>query len=362
MTGATLKPYDIPALKIIGAQQIEQWLSSNPQRVFDLVRDVYVAHAAGKTVNPDSYFLRFPDSDKTRIIALPASIEDDDPIAGIKWIASFPENVAHGADRASAVLILNDRKSGYPLACLEGSAISAARTAASAAVGARYLHPTPGRIGQLGVIGCGPIAYRTVTLLVQLGWRIDGISLTDLSQERAGLFRDKCAAFGIPTAIAGLDRTVGGSDMVLFATSAVTPTVHDAGLFAHAPTVLHMSLRDLAPEIVLAAQNVADDVDHCLKANTSLDLAQRLSGGRGFIDGDIAGAIRGEIVPDAARTRVFSPFGMGVLDLAVARALLQTMREQDMVVVPGFFPVPYVSAGGAAEAPGANAPLHARVA
>lgn len=334
----------VPALKIIGAPRIEQWLDAHPQRVFDLVRDVYVTHASGRTVSPDSYFLRFPDSDKNRIIALPAAIEDDHPIAGIKWIASFPGNVTRGLDRASAVLILNDRVTGYPLACMEGSVISAARTAASAAVGAQYLHPTPGHIERLGVIGCGPIAFRTVALLVQLGWRIDAVCLTDLVPGRALLFQQKCGQFGIPCVIAELRDTIMCSDMVLFATSAVSPTIDDPDWFVHAPTVLHMSLRDLAPALVLSAQNVADDVEHCLKANTSLDLAYRQAGHRDFIDGDIAAAIEGRIVPDTRRTRIYSPFGMGVLDLAVARDMLASMGDADVVEVHDFFPTPYSAA------------------
>lgn len=340
--------HKIPALKIIGSSHIERWLDANPQRVFELVKDVYVTHANGKTVNPDSYFLRFPDSDKNRIIALPASIEDENPVAGIKWIASFPENVSRGMDRASALLILNDRNTGYPLACMEGGAISAARTAASAAVGAQYLHPTPGKVKQLGVIGCGPIAYRTVTLLAQLGWEIGSLCLTDLSAERANLFSQKCKKFGLESVVSDISETIQTSDMMVFATSAVTPSVHSLDWFAHAPTVLHMSLRDLAPQILLASQNVADDVEHCLKANTSLDLAHRQIGNKSFIDGDIADAIKGKIAPDASRPRIFSPFGMGVLDLAVAREMVQTLSDEDAVVVRDFFPTPYTELAQAA--------------
>jgi N-[(2S)-2-amino-2-carboxyethyl]-L-glutamate dehydrogenase len=333
--------YELPALKIIGSSHIERWLDAHPQRVFDLVRNVYVTHAEGKTVNPDSYFLRFPDSDRNRIIALPASIEDNEPIAGIKWISSFPENVAHGIDRASALLILNDRRTGYPLACIEGSSISAARTAASAAVGAQYLHSTPGEVKQLGIIGCGPIAFRAVSLLVQLGWNIGALTLADLSEERAQLFSQKCQGIGLNGLPSTVEETIQTSDMMIFATSAVTPSIEDLQWFSHAPTVLHMSLRDLSPDIVAASQNVADDVQHCLKANTSLDLAYRRIGNDHFIDGDISALIGGRIQPDLSRARIFSPFGMGVLDLAVARDLVKTITDRDTIVAHDFFPAPY---------------------
>ena len=39
--------------------------------------------------------------------------------------------------------------------------------------------------------------------------------------------------------------------------------------------VLHVSLRDLAPEILLTATNIVDDVEHCQKASTSTHLAEQ---------------------------------------------------------------------------------------
>ncbi|AEA65559.1 2,3-diaminopropionate biosynthesis protein SbnB [Burkholderia gladioli] len=335
-----------PTLKIIGAAHIERWLEAHPRRVFELVEQAYLDHARGRALNPDSYFLRFPDSDRNRIIALPAVLEDERPIAGLKWISSFPENVAHGRDRASAMLVLNDRRTGYPLACLEGSVISAARTAASAALGARRLHPTPGSVERLAVVGCGPIAFRTVSMLHALGWRIGELALCDLSAARAALFLEKCAALGLGGAVRDTGEALQASDMALFATSAVTPGDYAPAWFAHAPTVLHMSLRDLPVSIVAAAQNVADDVSHCLKANTSLDLAVRQLGRQDFIEGGIADAIEGRIAPDPARARIYSPFGMGVLDLAVAREILAAAGPDQSIEVGDFFPVPYQAQAG----------------
>src|SRR6266851_1386641 len=43
--------------------------------------------------------------------------------------------------RASAVLILNDATTGYPLACIEASLIRATRTATSAALAAEHIFP-----------------------------------------------------------------------------------------------------------------------------------------------------------------------------------------------------------------------------
>lgn len=333
-----------PSFKVIGAPAIKDWIARHPQQLFDIVKNAYVLHAKAQAINPDSYFLRFPSEQKNRIIALPASLEDQEPMAGIKWIASFPDNIDTGLDRASAVLIINDRKTGYPRACFEGSVISAGRTAASAAVGAQYLHPTPGRINRLCVVGCGLIAFQTIELLVRLGWKIGCLSVVDTSAQRSNRFAGKCReAFGLDADVDFLARAVPQSDMVLFSTSAGTPHVLDPTMFRHAPTVLHMSLRDLAPEVILAGQNVVDDIDHCLKAQTSLHLTEQQLGTRSFVAGNAADLIDGRIAPDPKRMRIFSPFGMGILDLAVARAILTGTDEADMGAIPDFFPVPYAA-------------------
>ena len=145
--------------------------------------------AAGDSVNPPSYFLRFPDRPTARIIALPASIGGQVRVDGLKWISSFPDNVAAGIPRASAVLILNDHDTGYPFACLESSIISATRTAASAAAAADWLSRGRSRPTRVGFIGVGLIARYIHTFLAGTGWSFDEIGVHDLYADSAAGFR-----------------------------------------------------------------------------------------------------------------------------------------------------------------------------
>ena len=140
-------------------------------------------------MNPPSYFLRFPDRPSARIIALPASIGGDVRVDGLKWISSFPGNVAAGIPRASAVLILNDRETGYPFAVLESSIISATRTAASAALAADRLTRDRGRPTRIGFVGAGLIARYVHTYLAGTGWSFDEIGVYDSSADSAAGFR-----------------------------------------------------------------------------------------------------------------------------------------------------------------------------
>ena len=109
------------------------------------------------------------------------------------------------------------------------------------------------------------------------------------------------------------EQLIRSSDLVVFATVAGQPHVNDLSWFDHNPLVLHVSLRDLAPEIMLASTNFVDDVEHCLKADTSPHLAEQLTGNRDFLQGTLGDVMAGRVPAPADRPLVFSPFGLGVL-------------------------------------------------
>ncbi len=128
------------------------------------------------------------------------------------------------------------------------------------------------------------------------------------------------------------------ADIVVFATNAGTPYVHAPKRFAPGQIVLNISLRDIGPELILDAQNFFDDVDHCMKANTSPHLAEQRCGNRDFATGTLAQVMRGEVSVDRSRPLIFSPFGMGILDLALGKQVHDEALAAGLTVaVPNFF-------------------------
>ena len=243
-------------------------------------------------------------------------------MAGLKWIASYPGNVQRGFPRASAVLVLNDYDTGYPFAFLESSIISAARTAASAVLGAYWLNGRSRSARSLGIVGTGLIARYVYDFLIDTGWVIDEVQLFDRSPAESEKFkRTACRPerHQQVTVAADVKPLVRTSDLIVFTTVASTPHVTDPALFEHNPLVLHLSLRDLAPEILLGSHNVVDDVEHVMKANTSPHLAEQRSGNRDFVTGTLADIMLERRTVDRSRPIIFSPFGMGILDLAVGK-------------------------------------------
>ncbi|KWS07566.1 2,3-diaminopropionate biosynthesis protein SbnB [Pseudomonas syringae pv. syringae] len=324
------------AFHVLDGEVVARLLAADPLACIDDVQAAYLAHEAGQTINPDSYFLRFAQAPANRIIALPASLSGEQPVSGIKWISSFPGNIDTGLQRASAVLILNDPLTGYAFACLEASRISAMRTAASAVLAARWMSRQQRHVGRMSFIGAGFIARTILDMFVSDGWTMDAVSVFDQHQDSALALVGHASRHGLHSEPSDL-ATCLQADVVVFATTAPSPYVLEP-VFQPGQRVLNISLRDLGPEVIAQANNILDDVEHCLKAQTSPDLAVQQYQHRSFITGTLAQLMTGQVELSPDKASIFSPFGLGVLDLAVGqRVYRQAVAEGSALPVPQFF-------------------------
>jgi ornithine cyclodeaminase len=338
---------------VISGEEVRTLLAGQEAGVLTAVRTAYMAHAGGHSSLPQSVFVRFPGHEADRIIALPGFLGDSFQVAGLKWIASFPGNLERGLARASAVLLLNSCTTGRLEAILEGSLISAARTAASAAAAAEAL--LGGEPPELvGMIGTGPINLEIARFLRVALPGTARFLLYDLHPARAAhaavkLRQDAAGTAGAPAEVevaSSSAEVLRRCPLVSFATTAARPYVADLSACPRGAVILHISLRDLTPEAILSCDNVVDDPDHVCRAETSVHLAEQLTDSRSFIRCTLADILQGKA--PARRDResivVFSPFGLGVLDLAVGklvcdRALaggkIQTIRSFQPLPGPG---------------------------
>ena len=330
------------SMRVLTADECRAALTGARGEVVQAVADAYRAHGSEKTVAPHSSFLRFPENDRNRIIGLPAYLGASQPVAGMKWISSWPGNPANGIERASGVLILNGLETGRAFAMMECSTVSAQRTAASAALAAREL-AGDSRPERIGLIGCGPINDQTARFLAHTLPSANEWRLFDLSAERAG-----AAAASLAEELPGHEISLADSwssvlnecDVVAIATTALEPWLDQIDDAARARIILHTSLRDMTADVILGANNVVDDRSHVLRERTSVDLAQQQAGNHDFIACSLPELLLGQAdgALDPSKRTIVSPFGLGILDLAVGQVVYERATAAGLgTLVPAFF-------------------------
>jgi len=333
-------------LLLLRGQEIGELFAGKELELIEIVRAAYILHHRGESLVPNCPFLSFPHNSAARIIAKPAYLGGSVPVAGIKWVASFPENLKHGQDRASAVMVLNSVQTGFATAILEGSLISAWRTAASAALAAHtFLAEVPPET--IGLIGCGLINFHTLRFLLALWPQVRRVLTFDLDPQRSASFVSQSQSLTreliwqtVPTA----QHLLAQADVTSLATTATIP--HLATWVASGPdaVVLHISLRDFTPSAVLQADNVVDDVEHVCSNKTSVHLTSEAEENRRFLRTTLGAILDGEAharVP--GKPVLFSPFGLGILDLALAQAALDLAKQRDRgTVIENFLPPSWI--------------------
>jgi len=86
------------------------------------------------------------------IHAMPAYIPSLES-AGIKWVSGYPDNQRKGLPYISGLLILNNPETGFPIAIMDCTWITAKRTGAATAVAAKYFARKDS--STVGIVACG---------------------------------------------------------------------------------------------------------------------------------------------------------------------------------------------------------------
>ena len=121
------------------------------------------------------------------------------------------------------------------------------------------------------------------------------------------------------------------ADLISFATTSSKPYINDTGLVNPNMTILHVSLRDLSEEIILGANNIVDDIDHVCRAETSIHLTEKAGKNRNFINGVLAECFNNNVKMDLSKATIFSPFGLGMLDISLSQYLYEQAVDQNML-------------------------------
>ncbi len=128
------------------------------------------------------------------IHAMPAYIPEM-RAAGIKWVGGYPSNLVRGLPYISGLLVLNDPDTGFPIALMDATWITAKRTGAATAVAAKHLARKDSSV--FAILGCGAQGRTNLEALNE-AFDLNEVRAYDISQENLQRYREEMTAkFGL---------------------------------------------------------------------------------------------------------------------------------------------------------------------
>ena len=237
---------------------------------------------------------------------------------GAKLLSLFPRNPDRGLSSHSGVMLVFDRQTGLPKACLDASILTALRTAAASAVATRALARPDAR--RLAIIGAGEEAESHLVAM-QLVRPLDHIVVWSRNRDKAETFARKFDIAAAPTMAAAL----ADADIICTTTSAteafLTAAMIPAGVHLNAVGGSAPYMRELLPDCV-PALGFFTDYRPSLEAQAGEVIDARAAG---LVSADWQATEIGEVIAgtrpgrtsDAQRT-VYRSLGVASQDLAAA--------------------------------------------
>ena len=295
-------------------------------RAVEAVRDVFAAYARGEAQMPPKVYLDLPDHHGD-FRAMPSRLGAS---AGVKWVNSHPDNPAkHGLPAVMGVYVLSDAATAVPLAVMDATLLTAARTGAAAAVASHALGPRAPRT--LGLVGCG-VQARTLLSAHRVLFPELEVLAYDVRRDAAEAFAAESGARVVSAAEAC------GADLVCASTPGRTIAVRDewvrSGAHVNAIGADGPGKQECETALLRRAHIVVDDreqASHGGEVNVPLH--------RGELSPEAIRTSLGEVLaglkPGRAREdelTLFDSTGLAVQDVALARVIHEEARRRGVGV------------------------------
>lgn len=308
----------------------------NMKDAISTVESVFRAHGENKVVMPPKITLDLGELGSwpgynAFINAMPAYIGTLD-VAGMKWAGGFWENWKKSLPSVMGIIILINPKTGVPLAVMDGAYITALRTGAATAVGAKYLAVKDSSI--IGLIGAGTQARFQLKALHEL-FNIREVRVFSRPVESAMRYVDEMHdELGLNLKkMDTVKEAVKGADIIVTATTSKKPFLTPEWLKLGSLTVAIGSYQEVRDEVPKRADKIVVDNLEQVKHRGSI----RSMFERGYLtEKDIYGEL-GEIVAGKKRGRetdneiiLFVPIGMGSEDVGMAYLAFERAEKKGL--------------------------------
>jgi len=227
---------------------------------------------------------------------------------GQKIVTFYPPNADRGIDTHMALIVLNDKETGAPLAVLDGRLITEMRTAAVSAAATKILAPKDSRV--LAILGSG-VQARSHFDALQLVRTFEEVRVWSQTKSHAENFAKQIGA-----RVMSQEDAVRDADVVVTVTSSKTPVLHGAwlkpGAHVNAIGACRPDWRELDDDAMRESVVFVDSREAAMKESGDVIL----SGAK--IHAELGDAFAGKIDNRASETTIFKSLGMAVEDIAAA--------------------------------------------
>ena len=258
-------PEPLPPLRYLSAADVRAAMPPVEERLV-LARRTMTALVADAELPPKIGV--HPRQLESHSAAMPALLRGPDStgkedLFGVKWVTAFADNRSIGLPAIHATVLLNDPRTGVPLAVLDGGPITAERTAAVSGVVLRELWSSGPRPA-VALLGAGVQGATHVEVLAHL-LPDAALTIVDRDTQRAEELAEAARGLGMTDVRAASDAepALVGADVVLTMVSfgPVRQTVA-ANAFARAQLIVAVDYDMCVPASVVAGSSrfLTDDV------------------------------------------------------------------------------------------------------
>ena len=278
------------------------------------------------------------DSAQALLAAMPAYLPGMGVLA-TKLVSLFPNNAGTGIPTHQAVVLVFDHATGTPLAIIDGTSITAARTAAGSALSVELLSRPESRV--LALLGIGVQARAHLDAVTRVR-RFDEIRVAGRDARRTEAFAEENSQrLGVPIqATDSVAVACEGADVICAATHSPDPVVRWAYVSsgAHITSVGYNTAgREVDSRTVAGALLVVESREAVLAEPPSGSPDVRIPIEEGLIGVDHIHAEIGELVTGVRPGRtspdqitLYKSVGVAVQDAATAALVLRKALEQGL--------------------------------
>lgn len=248
-------------IKLISQNEIKKSLTM--KKTLELVEKVYAAHGKNQVVMPSKITLDLGESTEWppyggSYNAMPAYLGEDFDMSGIKWVWGFNDNYKKGIPYISAVIILNDPRTGEVLSIMDGGYITDMRTGASTGVAAKYLLSKNAK--NVGIIGAGVQGRMNLRAINQV-MNIENVFVADIRKDaREKFVQEMSEELNLKiTAVESNKEACINSDAIITVTIANEPLVMKEWLKKGCTVFSLGSFQELDENIPLSADKLVVD-------------------------------------------------------------------------------------------------------